>query len=199
MRKPWSRDPIEERGGINLYGMVGNDPVNKVDRLGLQDSSDVYGPFESEFEASTFGAEWSARLTKALGYKKSPDAHWLGHVEFGGSVCMCEKTCKIGVTEPRTDNRYNSVRPSSCPVGWKKLGTFHSHPSGNSISPSNSPGDRDAVDDFGYSSSVLQVGSLYGDFYRGNPDDKNNGEHTKFKNDPKWDEKYRSRKKIKCE
>jgi RHS repeat-associated protein len=30
-----SRDPIEEEGGINLYGMVGNDPVNQVDVLGL--------------------------------------------------------------------------------------------------------------------------------------------------------------------
>lgn len=29
-----SRDPIGERGGINLYGMVGNDAVNKLDRLG---------------------------------------------------------------------------------------------------------------------------------------------------------------------
>lgn len=30
-----SRDPIEERGGINLYGFVGNDGVNVIDRLGL--------------------------------------------------------------------------------------------------------------------------------------------------------------------
>jgi RHS repeat-associated protein len=30
-----SKDPIEERGGINLYGMIGNDPVNGVDHLGL--------------------------------------------------------------------------------------------------------------------------------------------------------------------
>lgn len=29
-----SRDPIEEEGGINLYGMVGNDPVCKWDYLG---------------------------------------------------------------------------------------------------------------------------------------------------------------------
>jgi RHS repeat-associated protein len=29
-----SRDPIEEQGGINLYGMVGNDEVNFVDYLG---------------------------------------------------------------------------------------------------------------------------------------------------------------------
>jgi hypothetical protein len=30
-----SRDPIEERGGINLYGMVGNDAVGSWDNLGL--------------------------------------------------------------------------------------------------------------------------------------------------------------------
>jgi RHS repeat-associated protein len=32
-----SRDPIEEQGGINLYGMVGNDPVNRWDYLGLRE------------------------------------------------------------------------------------------------------------------------------------------------------------------
>ena len=30
-----SRDPIEESGGVNLYGFVGNDGVNAWDRLGL--------------------------------------------------------------------------------------------------------------------------------------------------------------------
>ena len=29
-----SRDPIQERGGVNLYGFVGNDGVNKWDYLG---------------------------------------------------------------------------------------------------------------------------------------------------------------------
>lgn len=33
-----SRDPIGEAGGINLYGFVGNDPVNRVDPHGLQDT-----------------------------------------------------------------------------------------------------------------------------------------------------------------
>src|SRR5690606_13209740 len=37
---PWkgrwlNRNPIGERGGLNLYGMVGNDPANRVDVLGL--------------------------------------------------------------------------------------------------------------------------------------------------------------------
>jgi RHS repeat-associated protein len=30
-----SRDPVQERGGINLYGLVGNSPVNRVDPYGL--------------------------------------------------------------------------------------------------------------------------------------------------------------------
>ena len=30
-----SRDPIGEQGGLNLYGFVGNNPVNKRDLLGL--------------------------------------------------------------------------------------------------------------------------------------------------------------------
>ena len=30
-----SRDPIEEEGGINLYGYVGNGPLKKTDKLGL--------------------------------------------------------------------------------------------------------------------------------------------------------------------
>ena len=32
-----NRDPIEERGGVNLYANVGNDAVNRLDLLGLAD------------------------------------------------------------------------------------------------------------------------------------------------------------------
>ena len=31
-----SRDPIREQGGLNLYGMVNNNPVNNIDPLGLK-------------------------------------------------------------------------------------------------------------------------------------------------------------------
>ena len=31
-----SRDLIQERGGLNVYGMIGNDAINKTDRLGLE-------------------------------------------------------------------------------------------------------------------------------------------------------------------
>lgn len=42
-----SRDPIGERGGLNLYGFNGNDGVNRWDYLGLKPKSElrlaVYG------------------------------------------------------------------------------------------------------------------------------------------------------------
>ncbi|MGF1531296.1 MAG: RHS repeat-associated core domain-containing protein, partial [Puniceicoccaceae bacterium] len=36
-----SRDPIEEQGGLKLYGFVGNDAVGRLDYLGLIDNSDA--------------------------------------------------------------------------------------------------------------------------------------------------------------
>jgi hypothetical protein len=36
-----SRDPIEELGGLNLYGMVGNNPINRWDYLGLDKTKSV--------------------------------------------------------------------------------------------------------------------------------------------------------------
>jgi RHS repeat-associated protein len=38
-----SRDPIEEEGGVNLYGFVGNDGVGRFDYLGLSDCDDCDG------------------------------------------------------------------------------------------------------------------------------------------------------------
>jgi RHS repeat-associated protein len=39
LRRWLTRDPIEEQGGLNLYGMVANNPVNFWDYLGLVDAS----------------------------------------------------------------------------------------------------------------------------------------------------------------
>jgi RHS repeat-associated protein len=38
-----SRDPIEEKGGANLYGFVGNDPVNRWDMLGMASATNPDG------------------------------------------------------------------------------------------------------------------------------------------------------------
>ena len=39
-----SRDPIGERGGLNLYGFVGNDGVNRWDYLGLEEFENIVPP-----------------------------------------------------------------------------------------------------------------------------------------------------------
>ncbi|MBD3297262.1 MAG: hypothetical protein GF341_01290 [candidate division Zixibacteria bacterium] len=43
MVKFLNRDPIGEAGGVNLYGFVGNDPVNRWDYLGLDVIGDKPG------------------------------------------------------------------------------------------------------------------------------------------------------------
>lgn len=53
-----SRDPLEEQGGVNLYGFVGNDPLNDSDSLGL----------ESWWRAAARTAFNMARVLIAPGY-----------------------------------------------------------------------------------------------------------------------------------
>jgi RHS repeat-associated protein len=57
-----NRDPIEEQGGINLYGMVGNDPVNRVDVLGLAP------PEVAALLSSKFNELNAHSITKKFGY-----------------------------------------------------------------------------------------------------------------------------------
>jgi len=52
-----NRDPIEEAGGINLYGFVGNDPLNKIDPLGLKTKVEVH--------CTPIKSDWRARLARA--------------------------------------------------------------------------------------------------------------------------------------
>ncbi len=61
-RPEWlSRDPIEEGGGINLYGYVGNNPLNAIDPLGLTDTildplmHNIIEPFVNWSWNTTFG------------------------------------------------------------------------------------------------------------------------------------------------
>jgi RHS repeat-associated protein len=61
-----SRDPIEERGGLNLFGYVGNDPVNAIDPVGL---IRIYGNW--------CGPDWTgghreAYTSHAPGYYQAP-------------------------------------------------------------------------------------------------------------------------------
>lgn len=59
-----SRDPIEEQGGVNPYGMVGNGPVNKCDYLGLKitrytGQASASTSMQNGVEAGATDATWS--------------------------------------------------------------------------------------------------------------------------------------------
>ena len=68
-----SRDPIEENGGLNLYGFVGNDGVNQWDTLGLT------GPHQPRSSCSSYdkvrpmknGADKEGRSERDAGHYKA--------------------------------------------------------------------------------------------------------------------------------
>lgn len=70
-----NRDPIEERGGVNLYGMVGNNIVAKWDILGLQDGRDGAGGYARKC-CQKSGGKW----------------HRYADEFFNGSVRECVKS-----------------------------------------------------------------------------------------------------------
>jgi RHS repeat-associated protein len=59
-----SRDPIEEEGGVNLYGFVENDGVGQIDILGLSFFSDLFNklcsPGNCDKEKEAYDDAWSA-------------------------------------------------------------------------------------------------------------------------------------------
>jgi RHS repeat-associated protein len=59
-----SRDPIEERGGINLYGFVGNDGMNKWDVLGRIPELSIGGSASAGILIGLWGVELS--MTSAV-------------------------------------------------------------------------------------------------------------------------------------
>ena len=87
-----SRDPIEEEGGVNLYGFVGNDGVSWIDCLGLD------------------AVVVSAILWEAdPGNRKPADGHWLSWLtdfddKIGTSsqtVTIAQNKCNLVITIPK--------------------------------------------------------------------------------------------------
>jgi hypothetical protein len=94
-----SRDPIEERGGVNLYGFVGNDGLNELDIVGLSvymptgDSveymMDVIGNLFSKSQSCcsdpkpvnvSFAFDWSPRTRPLDTAHKTDELNWFKRV-----------------------------------------------------------------------------------------------------------------------
>lgn len=107
-----SRDPIGEKGGINLYGMVGNDAINTWDYLGLDNPVGPIPPMDRETKQKMFddwyegekkkGNKWNDGLSACpckIDGTKCPDPDkWenpsdsLHGYHKGASNCMRSKT-----------------------------------------------------------------------------------------------------------
>jgi len=69
-----ARDPIAEQGGLNLYGMVGNDAVIRIDRLGL-----VWEPLsngKNHYRATSDSDTLEGLAYKISGYREDWSCLW---------------------------------------------------------------------------------------------------------------------------
>lgn len=87
-----NRDPIEENGGLNLYGFVGNDPINSVDMLGMwQINRD---PNKEKAIAVAESGDTVSSLSQEIHLDASEFAFWLTPVKNGKTpVSIDEEMC----------------------------------------------------------------------------------------------------------
>jgi RHS repeat-associated protein len=69
-----NRDPIEERGGVNLYGFVGNDGLNNIDFLGYISAREIYRYIKNNAKG-VIGSFWSFIKNFSDDYAKTQSAY----------------------------------------------------------------------------------------------------------------------------
>ncbi len=151
-----SRDSIEEEGGINLYGFVGNVSIKYYDYLGLVQVPDgfVGTPFNELDNAGYYGSRASSMNTAA-----DPNER-----EYCGIIC-CRNGIFIisrphaGNTRPRAiingiktyfgratchPRLTQAGRRVECPDTWTYAAAYHSHPR------TSHPAEAEYFSDFDY-------------------------------------------------
>ena len=119
-----NRDPIGEAGGINLYGFVGNDPVNRIDSYGLAygDWWDprTYSPAYARIVAENALQE----MLRNRGYS-SLDEFLLDHPNCGG-IFSAGNLGAVGAAAALTSesaNIYLNVAPDLATAGLATAAT----------------------------------------------------------------------------
>jgi len=123
-----SRDPIGEYGGDNLYGFVGNRPVDRVDRIGLLTMApgtwfdDKCGGYHQEFTYSGFAGVVIQSVTIEFQVTK------MGVLAQDGKTCCSPISGNPGRSvKYETIGRSGSIdlnsrpRNSNCTVGWARV------------------------------------------------------------------------------
>ena len=113
-----SRDPIEEQGGNNLYGFVGNQPTKWRDRFGLAEvTTGGWIGKGADDKAAIAALKIAMELTRK---------HKLLH-EYGGFICCKEH--EFGYTGPIDAGgaKKGNLKEARCPDPWKSVATYHTH------------------------------------------------------------------------
>jgi len=83
-----SRDPVQEEGGINLYGICANNGVNKADPFGLLSWDDLVG---------TYNKARAALKTAEQCMKTVRDAFKRRDQRYGDKLNHCLSSCEISI------------------------------------------------------------------------------------------------------
>jgi RHS repeat-associated protein len=99
-----NKDPLEEWGGINLYGYVGNDPVQGIDPLGEEDKDKKPGFWD-------WCLTWLPKLGRGAGEAAGVG---LGAAECAGEMARLAPSCrdKVRALNSDIDDPYLSPRLS---------------------------------------------------------------------------------------
>lgn len=104
-----SRDPIEEQGGLNLYGFVRNDPISDFDALGKlsrQECLDKLRGLKTHIKEvkDHFSPNHCAAIRAVLElFENSPCQKWAGSLdsELKDVIDVFNQFCKPGMKERR--------------------------------------------------------------------------------------------------
>ena len=128
-----NRDPLEERGGINLYEFVGNNPVSYVDQYGLLgfwgSPGGSYGSFgpggvngtgggSGNIEGGP-GAGWGGALGNGLGWA----AGHSGDTQYGPNSPYSQQMSQSTVGQHLTQNFLNKNQGKQC-KDWQGVSHF---------------------------------------------------------------------------
>jgi RHS repeat-associated protein len=138
-----SRDPIGERGGVNLYGFVGNDGVNWWDILGLNGAENLEPNkplYSSAEEATAAGSLYALHLSREnlesrqLDFDRKPKSVQIQTsrpthmVEYCGRVCCKNGDYYFAEATPGTSSGCPSGTAPKCLETHKQVGVYHNHP-----------------------------------------------------------------------
>jgi RHS repeat-associated protein len=115
-----SRDPLAERGGLNLYAYVGNDPVNAIDLLGLAIDVNLFADEMHKgvnfFRAGEYIDSPSDSLLTVGGHGNK-DGVFADHASYQGPVPIKDLADIIRNTDKWKKGQVKTVRLISCNVG----------------------------------------------------------------------------------